>query len=288
MSTALSPVGLTYQLGELVFNVIDDSGVSLPADLAGWDEVPDPIGDAVQRPNDDGADFVDLFLPGKPLTLNGLAVCPTQAAAYRMRDQLTAASRLLRETGELFVNEPIPKRVLVRLGGGPVIRWVSERVLQYSIPLTQGDPLRYSSEETSLEVALRSDSALVRAYPRVYDGGLRYRIVAGGSGGQVTIVNAGVESTYPTFTIRGPVVNPVIELAGTGLFMEFEGSLTSTDRLVINTRTRSVRLNGTPSRWLLVDGGFFRLPPGESTLIFRAFAFNPAARLQLDYRSAWL
>lgn len=288
MTTVLSPVGLTYQLGDLMLNVIDDNECQWVATVEGWDTVPNPIGDAVPRPNDDGADFVDLYLSPKPLTIDGLVLCPTQTHAYRARDQMLTASRLLRRTGELFVNEPIPKRVEVRLGGGPVWEWIDDRNAAFSIPLTAADPLRYAATASTADVGLANPNTVVRAYPRIYDGGLRYRLTVAGAGAPVTVNNAGTAATYPVFTIRGPAVNPTIELVGTGMFMEFEVALGSTDRLVVDASSRSVRLNGSPTRWLLVGGGFFRLPPGESLIAFRGFEYNSLARLTVDYRSAWL
>lgn len=287
MTELLSDVGLTYDLNGLLLNVIDDSGVEWPAVLDGWDAVPDPVGDPVQRPNDDGADFADLYLPAKPMTLNGLVKAPTQDALYRARDALFQAAAMLRTTGALVVNEPIPKRVEVRNSGGPAWSWVSDRIAQFTIPLEAADPLRYSAAESAIDLGLRSSQTYVRRYNRHY-GAPRYGILTTGLGGQGSVVNAGVFATYPRFEIRGPVTNPVIELGGTGKFLAFTVTLTNTDRLVVDARTRSVQLNGSPSRWLLTDGGFFRLPPGSSELIFRAFDFNAAARLSVTYRSAWL
>lgn len=284
----LSPVGLMYNLEGLLFNIEDDEGVIWFANLDGWDEMPDPIGEVVPRPNDDGADFADLVLGPKPLTLNGSIICPDQATAYRCRDRLTTAAQLLRRTGQLIVTEPIAKRVEVRLGGGLIWTWVDGRAATFSVPLTAADPRKYAADESTANVQLADPNQIVRAYPRVYDGGLRYRVTVVGAGLPASLTNEGVTPTYPTFTVRGPVTNPVIELVGTGKFIEFTVTLTGTDVLTIDTATRSVLLNGSPSRWLLTDGGFFQIPPGDSQIAFRAFTFNTQARLDIAYRSAWL
>ena len=85
----------------------------------------------------------------------------------------------------------------------------------------------------------------------------------------MNVVNSGYVTTYPTITVDGPVIDPIIGNATTGASMQFDVTLSSTNVLVIDLLDRVVALNGNPARNLLVGGSaWLHAPVGSSSFYF--------------------
>jgi hypothetical protein len=106
---------------------------------------------------------------------------------------------------------------------------------------------------------------------------------------QVTIAVDGNRPTPPVFTITGPVDNPRILNDTTSSEMIFSGiSLSGTDTLTVDTKNKSVLLNGTANRRNTLQAPtWFYLQPGTNSLRFRATSSDPTATLVAQYRAAW-
>lgn len=106
---------------------------------------------------------------------------------------------------------------------------------------------------------------------------------------QFTFNVAGNRPTPPTFIIHGPVTNPKILNDITGRQMEFTNIiLTASDTLTIDTKNKTVKLNGTANRrGNLVAPTWFYLQPGSNTIRFRADSSDPTAALEVQYYPAW-
>jgi phage-related protein len=104
---------------------------------------------------------------------------------------------------------------------------------------------------------------------------------------QVTFNIGGNRPTPPTFVITGPVTNPRILNDITGAELRFNIVLDVTDTLTIDTKYRTVRLNGTANRRsALVAPNWFFFEPGLNTLRYRAES-SSASTLSISYRNAW-
>ena len=119
---------------------------------------------------------------------------------------------------------------------------------------------------------------------------------ATGGGGTVSLTNAGNYPTPLTFSLAGPVTNPIIDNQTTGLTLSFLITLGGSDTLVIanaGTSKASIVLNGTASRRnALIQGSAplqqFGLAPGTSTFRYRNNGAFTASTCQISARSAWV
>lgn len=102
----------------------------------------------------------------------------------------------------------------------------------------------------------------------------------------IIVTNGGNRPTPPVFTINGPVTNPVIMNDTISAEMDFNIDLALGETLVVDTRYRTVRLNGTANRRaLMTKPGWFMLQPGDNFIRFRGTAGS--GTLSVAYRSAW-
>ena len=79
-----------------------------------------------------------------------------------------------------------------------------------------------------------------------------------------TVNNIGWGTTYPTITLVGPIINPVLGNTTTGNALTFNCTLLSTDTLVVDLYNKLITLNGVSARNLLQSGTWFGAPPGDS------------------------
>jgi len=110
--------------------------------------------------------------------------------------------------------------------------------------------------------------------------------------GQADLVNEGTAEVGLSLRIDGPVIQPWLTLQrpdGVVQTLRFRFSLTAGQWVEVDTEARTVFLNGLPqaSRRGEVAGDFPVLPPGVSTLLFRAAEESATAQVTATYRSAW-
>lgn len=162
------------------------------------------------------------------------------------------------------------------------LRRLGQASIQFS--MFAEDPRIYDSTELSVSVPL---GAVVYTG---FDFDLDFDFGFGGTSSttdQVVIEIGGNRPTPPTFVIEGPVTNPRILNDDTGAELEFIITLDTGDTLTIDTKYKTVRLNGTANRRSsLVAPDWFFLEPGTNTLRYRAEA-ETASTLTIYYRNAW-
>lgn len=108
-----------------------------------------------------------------------------------------------------------------------------------------------------------------------------------GSDSDGVAVNTGTFETTWTATIVGPVTTPRITLAATGQFVEFDGTIPAGSTLTVSQTDGAVVLDGSPRQsWVTLPSRFFTLPPGSSTIRFRAASGTGSCTF--SWRSAWL
>jgi phage-related protein len=79
-----------------------------------------------------------------------------------------------------------------------------------------------------------------------------------------TVTNNGWSNTYPVIDLNGPITNPIVGNQTQDAFLEFAGTYTASDHLVIDLYNKLVTLNGLPARNLLVNGTWFSASPGNN------------------------
>lgn len=108
------------------------------------------------------------------------------------------------------------------------------------------------------------------------------------SGGSIDCTNSGTYETPYTITITGPVVAPLVEHSVQGRSLSFTGTLAAGETLVIDSRAKTVLLNGTASRysWLTTASQWFTLEPGPNALRFSGASGSGTCSVR--YAPAWL
>lgn len=104
-------------------------------------------------------------------------------------------------------------------------------------------------------------------------------------GGSVT--NIGNRPTPVTYVITGPIINPVVTNITTGQTMTFDITLAALETLTVNTRDRTVYLNGNSNRRnALISPNWFFLNPGVNFISFGGFT-GVGSTISISFRSAW-
>lgn len=107
-----------------------------------------------------------------------------------------------------------------------------------------------------------------------------------------TVYNNGNHTAYPIFTIKGPMISPIlITDALTSKSMQFNLALVSGDTLVINCRNKSIVLNGKSSRNVLLGIFWHSVPPASSDTFFIFHGTTPqpftSGKLHIDLFSTY-
>jgi hypothetical protein len=181
--------------------------------------------------------------------------------------------------------------------------WMEDDGVKYAL---YGKP-RLAS--TQLAPRLYTDARFVATDPRIYTaaslapsttfptggtGGLSFSAAApfvfsgAGAGGSLDCTNSGTYETPYTITITGPVVAPVVEHSVQGRSLSFTGTIAAGESLVIDSRSRTVLLNGTASRysWLTTASQWFTLEPGPNAIRFSGASGSGSCSIR--YAPAWL
>ncbi|NGO71444.1 phage tail protein [Streptomyces sp. SB3404] len=266
--------------------------------LEGWDDLPDVDDASVPMPASHGAWPGWLLAGPRVLTLDFLVHHPRGAAGLpEALDELRQATALRQEERALVVQLASTQRLM----------WA--RVTRRSLPASQdytwgkptgaiewtcADPRRYEVEEQVARTGLPVPEPGLDWHPADPPPGLEWELDWGGNAipGTVLVENAGDADTYPTLALTGPVIRPAVTNHATGAVLEYDITLSTTDRLVIDTREGTVTLNDTAPRLHTATPRSTPeqaciLPPGASLISFRAAEFNDAGALTISWRSAW-
>lgn len=286
MSTPLASP--TYLLDGLLFNGRDEFGVDwVVTQEEGWSSGAPVRITASEREGADGAYSSSPLRGARIITLTGTTIAPSQHAMVSAKDRFNAVASGEGRYTLVVAEKHLTRQALVTHGGDPKVEDTGPIGFRWQLVLRSDDPLKYSAE-------LITPPAI--SLPPMEVGGLTFPLVfpitfGGGSssGGSTSWANLGNAATWPVFTINGPVVNPAIQNVTTGEVLEFQISLSAEEFLVVDSRRRTVLLNGTASRrnTLRPGGAFFRIRPGSNDIRFRAASYDAAVRLAVAYRHAW-
>lgn len=142
------------------------------------------------------------------------------------------------------------------------------------------DP-RYYSETLSTQ-SLIPTQTLGRTYDRTYD------MTYGGGATGTIVYNTGNTTTYPTITLNGPITDPTISNGSTGEFITVQGTYLVTDTIVIDLLNKTITLNGSSARNLLLGTSkWFGAAPGYTTFAFSGSGYTiGTTSATVSYRSA--
>jgi len=178
-------------IGSLVLNTVDEYGVLwVCTDMEGWWGQADPEIPDIPRGVEDGSYDVIGRYQSRQMTLSGVFLPQNTGQIERARDQLVAATNLVRSGTWLRANEdptsPYPTRAsFVRLAGRPQIQTVNARGrTEFSIPLKAADPIKYGWNDADNQ-------------------GLVYYNISGGTGAGF-VTNFGTADVTAAFQITGP------------------------------------------------------------------------------------
>ncbi|MET9142454.1 hypothetical protein [Streptomyces sp. NPDC004042] len=275
------------QLGDITFGQVDEAGVHWHCEKPeGW-EGPETRMDLAQREADHGAWPSPAYLSERVITLSGKVFAPNRAACDEAFERLLAAAALTDTV--LAVHETIPKQLVVRRSGKPLVQRLTGTVLEYSLLVTAADPRRYALDEQSGTTPLPSTTGGL-VFPLAFPVSFSAVTVAG----EIRAENTGSFETRPVLVIDGPVVAPTVFAQyddGTVQRLAFSQALAAGDRLVIDTDAHSVILNGNAGRrrFLSVPSGWPVIPARSAVRFqFRSDTYSPTALLTARWRSAWI
>lgn len=250
---------------------------------------PRPVADV--RPYQHGAVDRTAYYGPRVLELRGCIHATDKATLWSLLDDLKGNLALgsthvlkFRRDGETF-----DQRAEFRVDGPvltPVASGMTGPYVTWSVAIFCADPRFYSDTESSASYDPTTTGT----------GGLLFSLdfpleFSGDGSATLDVVNEGNVGTPPTFTITGPVTNPIIDNDSTGESIYTTGvALTSSQTLVINVADRTCLLDGTTNRPDLIDASattWFDLEPGTNQLRMRGLGMSSGqTALSVIYRSA--
>lgn len=272
-------------LGDL--DVVPSSGIQASDLDVGF---PQPREASFQRSGVDGEDDETSFHGGAVVSLS---------ARLRSAAGLTAAQWLDRLMPYLA---PQVRSTLSYRFDGEGWREIAVRGQQAVRPLSGRDPfgirvdvqwrapegVSYSSSMNFVQIN-PGESEAGRTYPLTFD-----RVYPQSSGrGSIDVTNQGTTRAYPTFRIFGPCTDPVVTNERQGREIVLETSVAAGDYVEVDTRTRTIRLNGVPqsnlfdalvfpaSEWVSLD-------VGESRLRYVPSSFASPSVCEVRWRDAYI
>lgn len=280
------------QLGALLLGAGTAYEIAADSGLVGWDDLPGMDVGNVPRPSAPGAWPGTMYPQTRIITM--------QMSVHDDGPGYAANLAALRAAVNATLAAETP--LAVRLAG--LTTYCGVRCLQRNIPTGDNyaggrspkamlqfeatDPRRYaaalSSATTAPPAALGGITWPV-SWPLVWP--------TGPAGGTVLVVNSGDYATPVVITLTGPLATPAIYRQDTGEVLELTTTLAASDTVVIDTLAGTLTLNGAaPPQNLLSDRSAaistFLMPPGSTALALRAAVTDPAARMTVTWRSAYL
>lgn len=280
----------TFSLDGWACGVVDDAGVQWRLlDVEGWHG---RAGVGVRtaradRPGRDGQLRGRSYRTERIITLGGLAYAPDAATLDAAGETIAALCDDATVLHTLIGTDAtgIDKQALVELNAESKFTHQTSQVAAWQIQLAAPDPLRYATAAQAANCGLATTSGGL-AFPLVFP--LDFGVGAGG--GTLLLTNSGNTSTWPTWTITGPVTDPVILNTTTGERLAFSGlTIDAGQTLTLDTDARTVMLQGVASRRgkLTANSSWFPLRRGSTPIAFQASTYDVSANLAAAWRSAW-
>ncbi|MFI8263684.1 phage distal tail protein [Streptomyces sp. NPDC085665] len=176
----------------------------------------------------------------------------------------------------------------VRKRSAPVGSVFAAGAARFDVELWAADPVLYADQQSTARVVPLAPRGSVPVFPLRFPFGFMKAGAVYVSPPEDIAVD-GNTATWPTYTIKGPVVNPSIINRTTGERITVQITVPTAEVLTIDTRARTVLLNGA-SRYgaLTSDSVWFPFRPGVARLEFDDLLGDKARGADVRWRSAWL
>lgn len=145
------------------------------------------------------------------------------------------------------------------------------------------DPRYYNNLDQTLTLTYSAPTG--RVYNRTYN------LTYGGGSATLsgTVSNAGWATTYPTITIVGPIINPVVGNSTVGNTLSLTGTFSAADTIEIDLYNKLITLNNNAARNLLTSGNWFGAEPGNNTFtLFGTGTLNGVTGATITWQAAYV
>lgn len=238
--------------------------------------------DDTVRPNQWG-DFKEPGLFGsRHLTISGTAVAQNTAELMGMRDEFMG---LLNqgEYREILVQNSVGNRyITVGLEGSP--SWVQklDHVALWKLELYAPDPRMYGPVQgfQITDTTITGGIDYPMDYPLDYGGSTKIQAIA--------MSNSGNTDAWPVFTVVGDFFSGFHITNNAGSIITYEGVVTMTDPVVIDTASGSAVQGGVDKSSSLSRRDWFSIPPGGSIQPMFFPIVDAVGWCDIMYRDTWI
>lgn len=236
----------------------------------------------------DGGIQGDNYYGRRPIVLQGQLAPPLSTIDRNQRSaKLRGASNALRQDAVLKWTPDGGIEQFVRVRRQQPLRITGGWVKDFQVPLVSADHRIYSTALTTVSVTASGTNPSGRAYPRRYP--VSYGLAP--SAGQLVVNNQGDSETPPVIRVYGPGTNPQITNTTLGRTISLLYTLGPAEFLEVDTANHTVELNGVTNRYSAVDfanNQWWTLYPGTNLLTLRWYSYTAGAKMEVDYRDAWI
>lgn len=154
------------------------------------------------------------------------------------------------------------------------------------IQLRADDPLIYAYNEEGGTVA----TLLVQQPSGGFEIPFTIPLTINGGEGYTSVVNSGTEAVYPVIELTGPLHNPsVVNQTGNQIIELDNLTMSASDKVVIDTQTRTVTLNGVDVYDLLSeDSSFMTILPGENIMALNSDTTSDAGTAKIKFKQGFI
>lgn len=154
------------------------------------------------------------------------------------------------------------------------------------IQLRADDPLIYAYNEEGGTVA----TLLVQQPSGGFEIPFTIPLTINGGEGYTSVVNSGTEAVYPVIELTGPLHNPsVVNQTGNQIIELDNLTMSASDKVVIDTQTRTITLNGADVYDLLSeDSSFMTILPGENIMALNSDTTSDAGTAKIKFKQGFI
>lgn len=154
------------------------------------------------------------------------------------------------------------------------------------IQLRADDPLIYAYNEEGGTVA----TLLVQQPSGGFEIPFTIPLIINGGEGYTSVVNSGTEAVHPVIELTGPLHNPsVVNQTGNQIIELDNLTMSASDKVVIDTQTRTVTLNGADVYDLLSeDSSFMTILPGENIMALNSDTTSDAGTAKIKFKQGFI
>lgn len=161
----------------------------------------------------------------------------------------------------------------------PTVQELYQQYPEYHVALNFEDVNYYSYSEDEDGEEIYAKMALIYPSDIATSGGLiwdEYGVVwdnigatweSGGDGGPTTVEVDSITNVYPIWTVKGPAVNPQLSVLTTNTTIDYAGTVTASQTLVIDMLNKTAKLNGA-SVIGNVSGGWVNFAPDTNRVLY--------------------